>query len=779
MSKVPNQLHPQLLGISGVNPFARSDAAARQQMVASHVSQSLVIEDASPRRHQSGFERELGTTTFAVTMPVDAEILAKIEKFPRSLAGRTSESPLTVVLYEDVNTKEIGVLEIPTYHCLHQHFGFRYKRNNNISLNRGDLVRAGTVIADTPSKDTTGNDNLGTEMEVVFLSVPGVIEDGVIISRSAARRMGVMGYEKRDVSFGQDHYPLNLYGSLNDYKIVPDVGEYIHDTGLLAGLRRFNENMDVIGMAPKNLMKPVHNFDRLRYGEPNARVVDINVIYEPKGNVKLTPVGMDDQVKYYYEQELKFNKALLQAYDDLKKIRRDTLRISRRLHTMIVQAKQYTSDKPRGTIKRMYQHQALDEWRLEVTYEYLATPDVPFKLTDFHGGKGVIVAVWEDDWMPVDAEGNRADIIMDADSTIKRMNVGRMYEQYNNAASRSVTNAVRAMFGVASEALFNDGRRGRLKSAEGQVVLAAAEKQMRQVLTEIAAGKHADKVKAAWEYLLGYYKITSPWQYDEMIKLEVTGPKQHVASVILSGVYLFFPTDNPVYYPQMVKDIEAQYPPHTGSVTYRPDGGDPVTTVHPALVGSLYIMLLEKTGGDHSGVSSAKTQHFGIPACLTKFDKHASAARSNPVRIAGESEIRLLAATIGGEKAAELLDLSNSPATHKAVVRKILTAAMPTNIPVIVDRQETPMGGNRALGLANHMLECAGIRFMVPELDRMQPEIYRDIMAEEDVDEGLDKAAAADVEEDIETPAKAAGGKPATEEDEEVESDEVEEADED
>ena len=163
---------------------------------------------------------------------------------------------------------------------------------------------------------------------------------------------------------------------------------------------------------------------------------------------------MDEQVKYYYEQELKFNRALLQAYDDLKKIRRDTLRISRRLHTMIVQAKQYTSDKPRGTIKRMYQHQALDEWRLEVTYEYLATPDVPFKLTDFHGGKGVIVAVWEDDWMPLDAEGNRADIIMDADSTIKRMNVGRMYEQYNNAASRSVTNAVRAMFGVASEALF-------------------------------------------------------------------------------------------------------------------------------------------------------------------------------------------------------------------------------------------------------------------------------------------------------------------------------------
>lgn len=52
--------------------------------------------------------------------------------------------------------------------------------------------------------------------------------------------------------------------------------------------------------------------------------------------------------------------------------------------------------------------------------------------------KGIVIDVWDDDRMPVDALGNRADIIQDPASTISRMNIGRLYEQYISQASRQL-----------------------------------------------------------------------------------------------------------------------------------------------------------------------------------------------------------------------------------------------------------------------------------------------------------------------------------------------------
>jgi hypothetical protein len=375
--------------------------------------------------------------------------------------------------------------------------------------------------------------------------------------------------------------------------------------------------------------------------------------------------------------------------------------------------------------------------------------------------------------MPVDAEGNRADIITDGDSTIKRMNVGRMYEQYINAASRTVTNQVRALFGAPIEAQLTADRYGWL-TPEEQAPMASAKTNLAKTIQDVRKGLLREKTKQAWEMLLNYYAIVSPWMHEEVSKGSSTNPAQHVSAILEDGVYLHFPSDNPVFYPEMVSQIRASVPIPHGPVTYIGDSGNRVTTRANVLIGSIYFVLLEKTGDDHSGVASAKTQHFGIPACLTKYDKHSSASRSNPVRIAGESEVRLFAATIGGEKTAQLLDLSNSPASHKAVSRTILRSSTPTNVPVIVDREEVPMGNNRALAYANHMLECAGIYFYVPEQPQIAPEIYRDEVASPD--EGEDEL---EVGVEVETDDEATAGKidPAKLEADELEEDEDDDAD--
>lgn len=280
--------------------------------------------------------------------------------------------------------------------------------------------------------------------------------------------------------------------------------------------------------------------------------------------------------------------------------------------------------------------------------------------------KGVICAVWKNEWMPVDADGNRAEVITDDLSVIKRMNIGRLYEQWTNACSRDVSKRVR---------------------------------------------KHLDEegsVQEAWEYLLSYYRIVSPWMAELLVSSDYEGtPEEHVKEVYQDGVYLWSPTNNPADSLDRVRLLREHFHPTYTPVTY---GGGYITE-KPVLIGSIYMILLEKTGVDWSGASSSKLQHFGIPAKTTNHDKYEMPGRNSPVRILGETEVRLLSAFVGSDVVVDYLDQSNNPATHKAVVQSILTAEQPTNIASIVDRKTLPLGQGRNLQYIKHIMECAGVRF--------------------------------------------------------------------
>lgn len=689
MSQVqPNELRVDLLSTAGINPWAQHDSSSRVQMLGGHTSQALVIAGATPRRCLTGIEREFGKFTFNIKFPVNAEIIKVIDKYPRVIGrGAIKENPQTVVVYEDMETKEVGILIIPRFHCKHQHFGFKYKFKSS-AMSRimpGANVARGTIVADSPAVDDAGNYMLGLETNVAFMSAPGIIEDGVIVSESYAKSLTSKGFESRVASWGTKFYPLNLYGDDNEYKPFPDIGDKIREDGLLFALRAYNPLLAPMEMTPAALRDPDYTFDRLVYAEPGARIVDINVRHEIKNGPPPTPVGMETQTQKYYQAQLQFYRNLLETYNELKRRRKEMLRITPEFQRLLVEALTYCQEPGKSRATHMYQRQPLDDWRVEVTFEYDVVPTVGFKITDFHGGKGVICSVWKDEDMPIDAEGNRADCIMDGDSTIKRMNIGRLYEQYINATSRHVTNKVRAWM---------------------------------QEMTAESIGK-------AWEYVLGYYRIVSPRMYDLITGPSYTEqPRAHLEAIVKDGVYLYLPTDNPACSEDIVQQLRAHYPIHIGPIQYRGRSGNYITTVTPILIGTLYVMLLEKTGGDWSAVSSAKLQHFGIPARMTKNDKYSLPGRANPVRILGESECRLLAATIGGDATAELLEMSNSPQTHKHIVANVLRAEQPTNIEEIIDREIAPRGGSRSLIFVNHALQCAGIEFSYQPEVEVQPVIY-------------------------------------------------------
>ena len=690
MTKVPdNELRVDLLASVGVNPWAQHDSAPRVQMLAGHLSQALVIAGASPRRCQTGIERQFGRFTFNIKMPANAEIIRVYEQYPRTIdRNAIRENPRTAVIYEDIETKEVGILMIPRYHCKHQHFGFRYKFKPQAMsrLIPGDHIAKGTILADSPAVDDMGNYSLGLETEVALMSIPGIIEDGVVISESYARKLTTKGFESRVASWGTKYYPLNLYGTDEEYKPFPDIGDTIREDGLLFALRPYDPLLAPIEMTPKALREPDHTFDKLIYAEKGARVIDVSVRHEVKNGPPPTPIGMEVQTQRYYAAQLKFYRNIIELYNDLRRRRKDSLRITPEFHRTLVEALIYCQEPGKNRATQMYQRQPLDDWRVEVTFEYDVLPTTGFKLTDLHGGKGVVCDVWKDEEMPVDMEGNRADCVMDGEATIKRMNLGRLYEQCINATSRHVTNQVRLWMSEMTN----------------------------------------ESIAMAWAYVLGYYKIVSPRMYDLITGPSYTEqPRGHLEAIVKHGVYLYLPTDNPAYSPDIIEQLRVSYPINIGPVQYRGRSGRYVTTVSPVLIGSLYVILLEKTDGDWSAVSSARLQHFGIPARMTKNDKYSLPGRANPVRVTGESEDRLLVAVIGGEATAEILEMSNSPALHQSIVAKILEADQPTNIPLIIDRSVAPKGGSRSRLYVDHALQCAGIElYYVPDNETV-PVIYR------------------------------------------------------
>lgn len=310
--------------------------------------------------------------------------------------------------------------------------------------------------------------------------------------------------------------------------------------------------------------------------------------------------------------------------------------------------------------------------------------------------------------MPIDEQGNRALVIMDSNATISRMNIARFYEQYINAASRDLTKEVCAVFGVTPPPI------------HGQKVTLAKKMEVARKFAE-----NDPEAINKWNRFCRYINIISPIQHELYASVNAANNKlkmaEHIVAILEDGIYIHHPTDNDPELHDMVKAIKAEFRPHRGHITYRGNSGNMVTTKDKHLIGSVYFMLLEKTGGDWSAVSSAKVQGFGTICQLTNQDKNSSPVRRQGIRAYGETEIRIILACLGRYITNELLDRNNNLEAHKFGVRNIISADKPTNIPVLIDRSVVPIGGSRSLELAHHLHFCSGMKFTYEKYQESSP----------------------------------------------------------
>ena len=700
-----NQLLRELLGSTSLNPFAQHTSSSRQQMfAASHLGQMLVIEGSTPRTVFTGMEKEFGKYTFCVEMPADGLIVAIIPRYPKTLAaGSIAHNPETLVIYENADTKELGCFSLVDYCSRHQYFGYRFRQTADLSqLRVGAYIQKGTKFLQSPSISKDGDYRYGTQANIAFMTVPGVAEDGVVVSESFRKKLRFRSYATRVIQWGTDKFPLNLYGTPDKPRAFPDIGEKIRDDGILMALRSYDPAaLSPLLMLPKMMREPRVDFDEMIYADgPGGVVVDIRINHSSTNTDGSPPNPMDDQPMRYDAATRSFYQSVMDVYSSIQRKRGAPPRVSPELDQVVVDALQTLNDNQTPRIIKHHRRQPLDIYRVEIVLEYVVTPNIGFKLTDCHGGKGVICKILPDEHMPVDAAGNRAELIMDPNATVNRANVGRLYEQYLCGSSRDTYRRMCDILGV---------KYGTKKYAALDHILTLP----------------LEKVQEAWNLLLGFYAIVSPqmhrWILDGTIN---TPPEDYLADVVdynsdsndpnaTPCIRIYFPTESEVITPEAIAKLESmpQYQQTYGPVSYVGNSGLRRVTKNSIRIAPIYIIELEKTGEDWGAVASGRLQHHGLLAPLTRSDKYSSPARLQGVRGIGEAELRNLVAFCGSEAGAELMDRNGSPSTHQHEVEQMLRSDKPSAIENLVDRNVVPFGTAQPVVIMQHLLYCSGLQF--------------------------------------------------------------------
>lgn len=384
---LPSEVRPDLLGINSLNPFDTHGSSSRRQMHASHLTQALTLKKGDIKRIQSGMEREYGKYTFSVKMPVSAKILKIVHLYRKTLSyDSIKRNPQVTLIYEDVKTKEIGILELNEFFSNHQYFGFSYVASKAMQdLTVGSYIEKDTVLLDSPAKDPQGNYKYGLELNVALMSHPATAEDGIVISESTAKRLQIETFETRTVEWGGKNFPLNIYGNEEKFQGFPDIGEMVRPDGLLMCLREYDESLAVIQQSVRSMMQVNHSFDKCVYSSP-GEIVDIRIHHDQSGDSDDPAFSMDEQAEKYYKSKKQYLQDVLAFWKTLCREKGGHPKVTPKFKNLLIEAMvELDTDKQR--IEKTYKNNKIDTWRVTFTIKNTLTPTKGFKITDQSGGK--------------------------------------------------------------------------------------------------------------------------------------------------------------------------------------------------------------------------------------------------------------------------------------------------------------------------------------------------------------------------------------------------------
>lgn len=679
------EMDPRLHGFCSRFPFSDSDSPARRDMVASQVSQDLPIYGNNYPRIIGPQDREIVDHTQRIVVPFDCSVRHIITPHKRSY-GNDYEGDVYIIIESIQDFGYFDVVHVPYANVTDPQFGFTYIRTDRMkNLRENNTLEKGEWLAHSPSVDPDVKIyKSGMELNIGIMSSLHGIEDGAAVRKGLNKAVKVECFKTVSIPFGTKAIPINTFGTLENYKPMMGIGEYLDDRGILMVTRRIDGISDVYGTSRTSpllgmitmdatSMMEIDKADTIWRGEPGARIVQLDVIRQnDKKSSMLT--GMEDQLDRYVDSKLVFHKRLINIYEVLKNPRTGIkdLRLSEDLTRLIAEAMALVdASTPRTALKLNRGHEQLDEYEVRITYMYELNGSEGSKFTDHHGGKVVEVAELDDEHMPYDPINNvRADIILLDQSSGNRMNTGR--DVY-------------------------------------MAVTAAGHRLQNELLDELDNGR-PDFWKYAWDRITLLYWCIDPIFENKAQTVCSTEElrRNHVELFLDNGLYIGVHYECNRSNTERIDLLDQHFSIRGVPIQYYGFDGEMIETEYPVLISSLRMMLLEKVADKATATASPLMQHFSIPANPNSMQKKTSMYQEHATRITGESEVQTLLGGAEPGTVAETFDRTSNTTAHIELQFSILNAENPMDIEEAIDRRQIPLKGGRPLAIVDHMFMCSG-----------------------------------------------------------------------
>lgn len=694
-------LNEELIGITAMNPFCNYNSSSRSIMMASHMSQTTTLLHGDEKIIQSGLEKEFAQQTFSKKLDNDSRVISIIPRYRSGVDIDAVEHIVDAILiYEDLTTNEISYIDLPYSSDLHNYFGFKYKWNHDIldNLKHNDTLEAGTILASSPAVTENNGYKYGANINVCLMSMNETSEDAVILSESATKKLGIEIFEKRTIEFGADSFLLNMYGDDENYKPIPDIGESIHPSGAVAAVRDIDDELAPSLTSYKDIQEFNPIFDKVTYvraGE--CEVVDIKVLNTPK-NKKNVYTHTDEMLKKYTKAYNRYMKDILDTYNEINKdfknkYRDQELKVSPKFTRLLVNAMAVTDSNDPGSdrfVKKLYKNENMDIYSIQIKIRYKMAATEGYKISDSSGNKAIVCEVRKDEDMPKDINGISAEMIQAPDSTISRMNIGRLYEMYIARASREV----------------------KMKISNDIIAINDVDN-----LSSTIDTLSSDMVDSLFNTVLRFLKIIGTKQYVKYKSLtDMTSKCLILKEIVNEELYIYYSVSSERKAYDIVEDLRAsEFAPLIGKLTFKDKDGNHVETEEDIMIAPLYTIVLAKISDTWLSTASSKVNHFGLPTSTSKADKHRLPWRNNCTKVLSETEARLYASYVGQKFVAEIKERGNSIPAHEATYENILNAEQPTNMDHVIDRTKVPYGQDKSKEAIDSLLNCAGIELAYEE----------------------------------------------------------------
>ena len=644
--------YEELLGKGAAMPSNSSNSGPRKILHSTQFEQRLELLTPEVPLLGSGFENQFGyfSSSF-VSAETDYVVLAKIPKFS------FMPDHHYFMIVQDMHTGMYDVIERVVYNHITETYGYLYNNKRLDNLRPGSVIEKGTVIKKSTSFDEFNNRMDGIDLNVAYLSNEYTKEDGIILLDEAAEKLAAPLPKKVTIVINDNHIPLNLYGNMEIYKSIPDIGEYIRD-GIFMGIRIEKKEESLFSQSVDKLRKLMISDEKYLL---EGQVVDIDIYCNNpdtlEGNYHW------EQLKFYHNIKMEFLNSFVNTVRPLIEQGNCSHKLQKMYYNnnKILEGGQYLKDKPFSNII------------LEVTILDKNTTKVGDKITNRYGGKGVISRILPKEEMPtaiIMGEEVQVDMIYNSSTCVNRENAGQLLESSTNYIGTCISKYMKQ--GVLSTGEYLDMYDDFLS------IVAPAQRE------------------AICEYMNSVGDIDRKQFIDDIIEKEgIYVSQKPITEVMtidkLSDLYAKFP---------WIKQAAIMVPQKDSNGNIRR-----VRARRDLVIGKQYIYRLKQYAEEKfSAVSLSSTNIRNENSRSNAKKSHKSPHSKTPIKFLGEMETHDLV-HVGVESAIINLMLHSASPHGRRLCEELLTGD-PFNINIKLDDRAR----NRSVEILNAYLTTMGLR---------------------------------------------------------------------